>query len=275
MTNESAAEKKVALMRLLLGSGLPVESPKGNEFQVVETVFGLHASWSKLSPREAHDLCAGNWRLIWSTSEKLKTLNSIRRVKLHYESIGDATVHAATVSSIWGILIIFPAAVFLTLFLTPFVGILKSLGFFGGILFVLLLWNAAREGAPAGLIVERRNALKIDDDLVVHTKLERDAAVVLAESVGFDSKHPDPMAEFCSVFDASNGAKDALRPGFLFGWRLTVKPLGVHFKSEDRLRREKILYVDRDMRIMMGGDVSSKTGVVSQTIQIFVKSGSE
>ena len=236
------------------------------ELEVMRMVQELEHE--KKSAKDAHNLLAGNWRLVFSTSEQLSTLSSIMGgpLKVYYESIGDDTIHIATPFKGFFLLLVAPLLIVTGLVLA----LPARLSFVTSLVLTVIIFYLAAKFGPSGLYASRRNALKVSEDLVVSSRLDRDVLAVFAAHFGFDKSSPDPMATFCRKFDDANGSKDILRVGPLLGWRLVLNPFALHFLAHQTTRKEKILYIDEQIRVMLGGDVD-KDGNVNNALNIFVR----
>jgi len=214
-------------------------------------------------------LLEGSWRLVWTTSDNLRMMSGIPggSVDATFEIFKDGVMHQAAVSHAPSYSLLAPLAIVVNLFLA----VMLKTGFWGGVLLTLLTFSAIQMATVPGLYVTRRTELKVDDDLVVTSQLERMCIVWSANSCDFDVNARDPTQKFKAKFDASPASKDSLKHGFLFGWRLARKPWALHVMPATRTRRrERIIYADQQIRIMEGGDVLVD-GSTNDAVSVFVR----
>jgi hypothetical protein len=267
--SEATNKGKVAqLINFIAGRGYPTIAAKDRkvELEIMRMVHELDKE--KLSAKDTHDAIAGNWRLVFSTSEQLANLSSIMGgpLKLCYESIGNDTVHIATPFKGFFLMLAAPVVIGACLMLAS----LLHLSFVSAVVLTVFAFKLAAKFGPSGVYASRRTGLTVSDDMVIMSRLDRDVLAPVASQLGFKKDAADPMAAFCTHFDNANGSKDILKVGFLFGWRLVPRPFALHFKAHDTTRREKVVYVDENVRIMLGGDLLND-GSAANALSIYVK----
>ena len=258
----------------ICGRGLAC-SPDASDFEIesdiIEASYTLSETWRRrpIDAKRLRDVCAGAWRLVWTSNEAFRGANAIDGgpLKAVYESIGDDVVHTAFASRapLYGVVL--PWLVGLCLL---FAYALRP-GLIISACTVYAITQFASKMVPNGVFASRSVGFKIDDEGKMTSKLERGVCFFVATSASFDVSSKNPMPSFCSAFDNSNGAKDPLKVGFLFGWRMVVRPfLAFHLLHEERTRAELILYADEDLRVVQGGDVA-KDGTEQKGISIWVR----
>ena len=268
---EDNATKVAMLVNYIGGRGYPTqigEEDKMVELEIMKIVRSLTPS--KMSPKEAHDLLAGNWRLVFTTSEQLSNLSSIMGgpMKVGFESIGDDSVHIA--APFKGLFLMFLAPLLLVFCLV--FAVTNQLSFLSAFFVTNLVFSLAAKYGPSGLFASRRVGFSVKEGLIATSRLDRDVLAVFASQFAFDKKAIDPMVSFCKAFDSSNGTKDPLKAGFLFGWRLVPRPFCLHLKSHETIRKEQVAYIDENVRIMIGGDVIVTDGTMAASaVSIFVR----
>jgi hypothetical protein len=259
-----------AVLAACAGSGPACDPQESASLKVLEAVGQLAQGWARPDSRTVHDKLAGNWRLVWTSSDGLRQMSAIPGgpVEELHESIGEDTVHIAALHSMPMVGLLSLAMLVVNLA----VAVALPTGFMGGVVLALLSSWFVRAVATPGLFASRRREFKVDSDLICTSRLERDVIVLSASSAKFVAGVPEgsPMPEFCAKFDASHATKDPLSHGLMFGWRIAMQPLALHVLSDKKLRRERVVYVDEGLRVMQGGDVL-KDGSTSESISIFVR----
>jgi hypothetical protein len=262
-------QKITQLMNYLAGRGYPTQISQDHsiELEVMRIIRSLSSIEGKTC-KDVHNLLAGNWRLVFTTSEQLAILSSIAGgpLKVAFESIGDDTVHIAAPFKGFFLLIMAPVLIVVSLVFA----IVNHLSFLGSFFVTLLTFRLLTKVAPSGIFASRRVDFKVTDDLIASSKLDRDVLGLFGSQFAFDKTDPDPMVRFCPKFDESNGTKDSLKVGFLFGWRIVPNPFCLHLKSHETVRREKVVYIDDNVRIMMGGD-HLEDGSNSSAVSVYVR----
>jgi hypothetical protein len=259
----------------IAGRGTPAESLGGTkqEARVLTSIQDLNKIWKSSSSsnnKDVKDLCSGTWRALYTTNEKLKNISKLQGGPLldYFEYIGDDYIITAapTKCMMFFLLMICMLPLQLTI-----AGGLR-IGFFGGILLVNIVSHIMEAISFTGLFASRRKAFDVDQDLIATSTLDRDVICIVASKLGFDRTASNPMIDFTKTFNSSDGVKDPLKPSLLLGWRFIPKYLAIHVLSASKglVRKEHILYIDDDIRIMQGGDVALD-GTVSQYLTVYEK----
>lgn len=187
-------------------------------------------------------------------------------MRWYYETISDSAVHTAAPFKGGAYVLLLPLAVVLCLT----VAVAFKFSFLASVVLMINAAKVSAKFAPTGLLSSRRNNVKLTQDGYLQSTLDRDVIAVLSAQFGFDVNALNPMTKFTAEFDRAEGAKDGLSHGFMFGWRLVIRPLCLHVLRHETIRKEKILYVDENIRITNGGDIL-KDGSVRGGLSVFVR----
>jgi len=268
MMDETNQARMASLMNMVAGRGYPTDAAKNREVELEIMRIVRSLDGEKKSSKECVELLNGDWRLVFTTSEQLSNLSSIAGgpMKVAFESVRDDRLYVAAPFKGLFMLMVGPILMFVCLV----IAILNKFTFLSAFFVTSLIFQLAAKYGPSGLFASRRTGLTVSDDMVVTSRLDRDVLALLGKQFSFDKGVANPMSAFCSAFDDSNGAKDALKAGFLFGWRLVPKPFCLHLVAYTTTRKEKIAYIDEKVRVMVGGDIA-KDGTHNTAVTVFVR----
>jgi len=271
MEEKSSKENVASLLAFLAGRGFPAEiaDERENELFLVRNIQLLLGNQQQKSQEDTFELLKGNWRLVFTTRDQLCTLSRILGgpLAVYYENIQEGSLHSCTPFKGHLLLLESPIIIIFSLILSSSL----SLTFLSSFAVTIFIFQIAAKYIPNGILASRRTCMSVDSGMVFCSHLDRDVLGFSSEQFGFDKYALDSMTGFASKFDLSTGARDPLQVSFLFGWRLILRPLCLHFKTIESERREQIVYIDETTRIMMGGDYSAKHGKASNAVSIFVR----
>lgn len=248
-------------------AGRPVVSDDTEfEKQVFQRVQRLKPT--TLNDVELVDKLQGNWRLVFTTSDQIKTLKALPGSydQDFFECIDRDEIQQVTSTKAPLFFLCAPVLLSVCLIVFPFT---LQVDFVTSFLLTAVSFGLLASCLPVGLFTSRQREITLTDG-VLSSRLEREVLGLFRGQFSFTGRALS-LHEFLSRFRAADGSKDPLfEPGSLYGWRLIFKPFCLHLLSRKSIRRDKVVCITDTMRVMLGGD-SLQSGDFTSAVHVYVK----